>query len=611
MKSQIGAKVSAPKSANNKNENAPKSSATDLIELGIHTKPKQLAASTYIKVDHATLFDNIAIISGWMSIGAQLQFSSTLKLHAVKRPDADAVMQHATTGFIVIVAMPVPRHDVTGTIQVAERQFKLNIQLSSKAEEVVRSMEYFAAFSKGMVEHYVKSRLLSQFLATKCNDLPADQRTQKNAHLDVVRTISGFGYVASGWAISRTKADFWLLTSDGHWFPLSQSVRYNRPDVTDAFVDSFGAHTAESGFFSVVQHPQVGSETKVRLVVATNGGLLVVHQAEASTAPQTPLSYARWAFSLPTPASKFFNRLAFGEGALIEHLINEHRTGYPIDVEVWNAGAMLPDPEVSIIVPLFGRLDFVEYQLAHFANDPDFSDGTTELIYVIDDPVLVEPLRQSCHQLFELYKIPFRLVWGKINRGYSGANNLGLGIARGTTVILLNSDVFPIDSGWVNRMNDELKSDEKIGAVGARLEYADGSIQHQGMAFSYSNELNVWLNQHPKRGLDLPPPSNSFDVEAATGACLAVRRQDLVELGGMDEGFLIGDFEDSDLCLKLRALRGRIVIAAGTRLVHLERQSFSNLGNSDFRTSIVKFNAWRHHRRWATTIAALKESVNT
>ena len=295
------------------------------------------------------------------------------------------------------------------------------------------------------------------------------------------------------------------------------------------------------------------------------------------------------------------------EGALIEHLITENRQGYPDQIEVWATENLPQSPEVSVIVPLFGRSDFLEYQLTYFSKDEDFRSGKVQLIYVIDDPTLVEHLRLTYQQLFKLYKVAFQVIWGKVNRGYSGANNLGLQFALAPTVIFLNSDVFPKDNGWAKRMSNALTSDETVGAVGARLEYADGSLQHQGMVFEHAVEWDVWLNKHPLQGFDVPVTDTALEVEATTGACLAARRSDLEKIGGMDEGFLIGDFEDSDLCLKLRALHGRIIVLAGTKLVHLERQSFSKLGGTDFRTNVVKFNAWRHNRLWASTIVALKE----
>lgn len=578
------------------------------IELGASNPPLQVSPSTFIKIDHATLFDSIAIVSGWASANTEVKFDDVLETHYISRPDADSAINRPTIGFISVIEATTALTALNCHLIADNTNVTLPIRLSTTAEEVAASLSYFGQRGGRLMSHYTKSHLLRKYFAKNCQELPQAMRANKlGGHLDICKTFPGFGYVAYGWALKREPAELWLVTGNGDWHPLNQSVRFARPDVAQAFSETFGTYAAESGFFCVVKNENIEQNTSIRLIAVLDEGIFLVHESVADHGPQTPLSYAKWAFSLSTPGSKFFNRLDSQEGELIENLIARNRAGYPDEFEVWRTEEQPHSPMVSVIVPLFGRSDFVEYQLTHFAQDPDFTNGTAELIYVIDDPALVEPILQSYHQLFKLYKVPFQLIWGKVNRGYSGANNLGLKIARGNTVLLLNSDVFPIHNGWVSRMKAELLSDETIGAVGARLDFADGSVQHQGMFFEYSAELGVWLNEHPMRGFDVPIKNETYDVEAATGACLALRREDLVAVGGMDEGFLIGDFEDSDLCLKLRNLRGRIVIAGGTRLVHLERQSFTNLGSSDFRTKVVKFNAWRHNRLWSTTIEAMKE----
>jgi len=579
-----------------------------VFELGGRIEPLQVAPSVFLKIDHATIFDNIAVISGWMSDTAEIKFHSTLNFLTVPRPDADSAVKHATKGFITVVELGTNRPDLICTVFGKQTVFAINF--SSTAEEISNSVQYFSLHSKDLLPYYIKSRLLSEYLSKNCPDLPAHHRINKRGgHLDNVKSFANFGYVAYGWAMSKEATNFWLVSSDGHWHPIEESIRFNRPDVYEAFADSFGVRAAESAFLCVVKTHLMFPDTPIRLVAAINEGVFVVHTLVASSGPQTPLSYAKWAFSLSVPPSKFFNRLNRNEGDLIEHLISQNRVGYPTEFEVWKTANIALAPQVSVIVPLYGRADFVEYQLSQFTSDPDFKNGFIDLIYVVDDSTLIEPLLNNYHHLFRLYGVPFKIVWGKINRGYSGANNLGIKVATGNTILFLNSDVFPSDAGWARKMRNKLLSDTSIGAVGTRLDYSDGSVQHQGMSFEYSCQLGVWLNEHPMRGLDLPQREDSYDVEAATGACLIARTEDIAQVGGMDEGFLIGDFEDSDLCLKLRDLRGRIVIAAETRLVHLERQSFHNLGSSDFRSSIVKFNAWRHSRRWGNAIAILKEKL--
>ena len=88
------------------------------------------------------------------------------------------------------------------------------------------------------------------------------------------------------------------------------------------------------------------------------------------------------------------------------------------------------------------------------------------------------------------------------------------------------------------------------------------------------------------------------NVPAVTGACMALRRSDYDQVGGWDTGFLIGDFEDSDLCLKLRQAGLSSAYLPSVELTHLERQSFRLLGEGDYRTKVVIYNALRHQQRW-------------
>jgi GT2 family glycosyltransferase len=148
---------------------------------------------------------------------------------------------------------------------------------------------------------------------------------------------------------------------------------------------------------------------------------------------------------------------------------------------------------------------------------------------------------------------------------------------------------------------DALNQNPDLGAVGPRLVFADGGIQHAGMEFQRRDDLGIWVNHHPWMGLDpsLDPHTSLSRVTAITGACMAVRREDFDAVQGWDTGYLIGDFEDSDLCNKLRARGLGIGYLPTVQLTHLERQSFKLLGQDDFRQRVVLYNAVRHQTRWA------------
>ena len=110
-------------------------------------------------------------------------------------------------------------------------------------------------------------------------------------------------------------------------------------------------------------------------------------------------------------------------------------------------------------------------------------------------------------------------------------------------------------------------------------------------------------------GIDpsLDSHSEATIVPAVTGACMLMTRALFDSIGGWDNGYLIGDFEDSDLCFKIREQGKHCVYVPTVELTHLERQSFNLTGAHDFRTKVVIYNATRHQNKWSSL---LQQSVS-
>jgi GT2 family glycosyltransferase len=404
--------------------------------------------------------------------------------------------------------------------------------------------------------------------------------------------------VVFGWAIKEIGATVWLESDAGDRFFLDDAFRYDRQDVSNMHSANFGANAREAGFIVRLRDVQPGS--RVKLMGEKESGPVVISEIVFGALPADPAAASQWLFGLVTPPSRLVQRFASIDAPMIEGLIkNEQARWSDLPVVQRALGKPAPQPEVSVIVPLFGRSDFVEHQLMEFARDADFQ-RRSELIYVVDDPALVEPFVAEAEWLYKLYGIPFRWVWGGVNRRFSGANNLGAAHAGGEFLLFLNSDVIPQQPGWLRPMLELLRHNSQVGAVGPRLTFADGSIQHAGISFERREDLGVWINQHPQMGLapSLDRYSGPTTMPAVTGACLTLRRQDFERVGGWETGYLIGDFEDSDLCMKLRASGLASVYLPTVQLTHLERQSFRLLGGGEYRAKVVIYNAARHQQRW-------------
>jgi hypothetical protein len=166
------------------------------------------------------------------------------------------------------------------------------------------------------------------------------------------------------------------------------------------------------------------------------------------------------------------------DGAIIESLIARDRAHWRTVVpEVHQFGPVVEKPKCSIIIPLYGRFDFLLNQMLEFSEDEQIKHGA-DLIYVIDDPRIASSVIQQAWLLYEANRVPFRLVVTTENRGYAGANNLGISVSRAPYLLLLNSDVIPVESGWLDKMLAAINRDPGIGIVGARLFYPNGSIRH-------------------------------------------------------------------------------------------------------------------------------------
>ena len=284
-----------------------------------------------------------------------------------------------------------------------------------------------------------------------------------------------------------------------------------------------------------------------------------------------------------------------GLGDLIESLVAAEPQQQPV-VRERQFGEPPEAPCATVVVPLYGRFDFLRHQLAHFSDDPEFSK--IDLIYVVDDPTIISAVHDYAAHYHPIFGLPFRLISCGRNLGFAGANNLGVAHARAATLVLLNSDVIPQHAGWVGQLTEALATLPRAGAVAPLLQFGDGGVQHAGMLPRRDPALPGFLmNTHPMKGQPWRGSDSPSRQALLTGACLCLRRADYEACGGFDEGYLVGDFEDSDLCLRLRGLGHDLWLVPSARLWHLERQSQVIDSIEGPRALITLFNAWRYERK--------------
>lgn len=241
-----------------------------------------------------------------------------------------------------------------------------------------------------------------------------------------------------------------------------------------------------------------------------------------------------------------------------------------------------PQPLVSLIIPTRDRLGLVRACTESILQKTSYRNFE---ILIVDNGS-VEPetigwfdsLRDNPQVCVVPYDQPFN---------YSAINNFAVRQARGSIVGLINNDIEVISPDWLGEMVS-LAAQEDIGCVGAKLYYADGTIQHAGVitgiggvaghdhkhasgqAFGYFSRLKI-----------------VHGISAVTAACLLVRKSIFEEVGGLDEAELRVAFNDVDFCLKVDALGYRNVWTPYAELYHLESIS---RGAEDSPAKIDRFN---------------------
>jgi GT2 family glycosyltransferase len=283
-------------------------------------------------------------------------------------------------------------------------------------------------------------------------------------------------------------------------------------------------------------------------------------------------------------------------------LLNERRLANRPRVYAIEFGKVAAAPRFSIIVPLYGRLDYLEPQMAFFAIHPQSYDY--EFIFVLDDPPRQREAERLFSSVFARFQIPFRVLILEQNVGFAPANNVGLQAANGTYVCFMNSDVFPSSADWLERLALRLETNPELGAVGPLLLYGDGSVQHEGMVFRNLLEFGNWpFGDHLRKGKRKAPVSGLRRHICITGACMLMRRDLVQEMKGFDEAYIIGDFEDSDLCFRLEQRGLFSAVDLDVELYHLERKSQGSSAHA-WRMNLTLYNAWVHQKRWADMIAS-------
>lgn len=191
------------------------------------------------------------------------------------------------------------------------------------------------------------------------------------------------------------------------------------------------------------------------------------------------------------------------------------------------------------------------------------------------------------------------LIANKKNLSFSKANNMAIRRARGKYVCLLNSDIIVRTRGWLGHMVKIAESSSRIGTVGAKLLYPNGTIQHLGGGIHNSSPYHPY-DKHPA---NIKAANVSRNVPYNTGACLLITRTALSKVGLLDEEYPFG-FEDVDYGLRVVEKGLRNIMCSKAVLTHLWAYTQRKTGKGIKLSSINVY-----YKKWNAKLPGLAKKV--
>ncbi len=241
---------------------------------------------------------------------------------------------------------------------------------------------------------------------------------------------------------------------------------------------------------------------------------------------------------------------------------------------------------VSIVIVSFDNARYLRLCLESVWQRTDHHDYEVVVVENGSDPEV------SAYLVAEEAKHDrLRVVRPETNLGFARANNLAVaGAQESEYVVLLNDDTVVTD-GWLERLIGHLQ-DETVGLVGPVTNWAGNEAR---IDVDYEDDLTglqAFASRHTShhRG-------ETFELPVLAMYCVAVRRELFDRLGGLDEQYEVGMFEDDDFALSVARAGLRVVCAEDVFVHHWGRASFSRLDAESY-DRIFESNRERFEQKW-------------
>jgi len=242
------------------------------------------------------------------------------------------------------------------------------------------------------------------------------------------------------------------------------------------------------------------------------------------------------------------------------------------------------EPLISIVIPNKDHISDLELCISSIEKKSSYKNY--EFIVVENNSTdentfeYYKELEKKCPRAKVVY-------WKGQGFNYPAINNYGVEQASGEYILFLNNDTEIVNEDCLKEMLS-ICMREDVGAVGARLYYEDGTIQHAGVIVGLGGIAGHAFVGFPHDSLGyFGRIQMTQNYSAVTAACVMIKKSIYNQVGGFDERYAVA-FNDVDLCMKIREAGYLIVYNPYAELNHYESKS---RGYEDTEEKVQRFNS--------------------
>ena len=242
-------------------------------------------------------------------------------------------------------------------------------------------------------------------------------------------------------------------------------------------------------------------------------------------------------------------------------------------------------PKISIIVLSYNNLPYTRLCLESIIENTSYPNFEIIVVDNASEKSTVKYLKSLKASLEN-----FILILNNENLGFSKANNQGFAISEGEYIVFLNNDTI-VTPGWVHGLLYHLQKNPSAGMVGP-VTNSIGNEAKIDVPYSELSDINMFAAQRRNTYF-----GEAFKIRVLALYCVMISRALFERVGGLDERYGIGMFEDDDLAMKITELGLDLMCAEDVFIHHFHRVTFDTLGAEKFQ-SIFNENKQKFQEKW-------------